>query len=290
MLIDIPSELEFSVTAENLINGAWNSLIKLISEYEILKDLGSSKKTLDQYWTYAKPELTTALAMVQNAVEFYLKGKIISISPYLLISLEPRNLPKSSTNSDISFSSFRMLDAQDLVKVHNAFANTRLSEDFQIWFHEMRSLRNKIMHTIDRAILVTPNDLARSILMCHKFLVGDHSWLAARYNYLNRSPEYGIRFEDDPPNHTYIILALHREISKIIKGLTPSESKKYFNYDKKAHSVPCPTCQEIFEQNEYFDTKWTDEFINTTQSGQSSSGECIICNQITTSLNHKAYP
>lgn len=117
MLIDIPSELEFSVTAENLINGAWNSLIKLISEYEILKSLGSSKKTLDQYWTYAKPELTTALAMVQNAVEFYLKGKIISISPYLLISLEPRNLPKSSTNSDISFSSFRMLDAQDLVKV-----------------------------------------------------------------------------------------------------------------------------------------------------------------------------
>ncbi len=283
MLIEIPSELEFSTTAENLINSAWNSLVKLISEYEVLEDLGSSNKTLNQYWVYAKPELTTALAMVQNAVEFYLKGEILSISPYLLISLDPRNLPKSSSNCDLSFSSFRMLDAQDLIKVHNAFANTRLSEEFQTWFQEMRSLRNKIMHTVDRAISVTPNDLARSILMCHKFLVGDHLWIAARYSYLDRSPEYGIRVEGGPPNHTYIILALHREISKIIKELTPSESKKYFNYDKKAHSTPCPTCHKIFEQNEYFDSKWTDEFINTLQTGQSSPGDCIICNQTTTS-------
>lgn len=46
-LIDIPSELEFSITAENLINSAWNSLIKLISEYEILEELDSSKKILE---------------------------------------------------------------------------------------------------------------------------------------------------------------------------------------------------------------------------------------------------
>lgn len=284
MLIDIPDEIEFKTAAENLINSAWNSLIKLISEYEILDDLGTREETLNQYWQLAKPELTTALAMVQNAVEFYLKGKILSISPYLLISMEPRNLPKSSNNSDVSFSRFRMLDAQDLIKVHNTFANTRLTEEFQTWFQEMRFLRNRIMHTVDRGISVTPNDLARSILLCHKFLAGDHLWLTTRYKYLDRSPEYGISLDDDLPNHTYIILALHREASKIIKGLTPADSIKFFNYDKKSRSKPCEACQKIFEQNEYFDSKWTDEFIDTIQSNQSGFGECIICSQVSDCL------
>ncbi|QXI32140.1 hypothetical protein [Pseudomonas promysalinigenes] len=284
MLVDIPDEIEFTIAAENLINSAWNSLIKLISEHEVLDDLGTSKETLTKYWQFAKPELTTALAMVQNAVEFYLKGKILSISPYLLISMDPRNLPKASNNSDVSFSSFRMLDAQDLIKVHNTFASTRLTEEFQHWFQEMRSLRNRIMHTVDRAISVTPNDLARSILLCHKFLTGDHLWLTTRYKYLDRSPEYGIRLDDGPPNHIYITLALHREISKIIKELTPADSIKFFNYDKKARSKPCQACQKIFEQNEYFDSKWTDEFIDTIQFNRSGFSECMICKQVNTIL------
>jgi len=280
MLIDVPDPLEFKIAADNLMNSAWNSLVKLLTDHDIIDELGSKKETLNQYWIYAKPELTTALAMVQNAVEFYLKGKILGISPYLLISLDPRALPKNSSNSDISFTRFRMLDAQDLVKVHNAFATSRLTDEFQHWFQEKRSLRNRIMHTVDNAISVTPDDLARSILLCHKFLVGDHLWLKARFSYLNRSPEYGIMLNDDPPCDSYMVLALHRELSKIVRRLTPSESKKFFKYDKRIESKPCPICYQIFEKNEYFDSKWIDEFIYTIQPDQNGVRECIVCSQI----------
>lgn len=284
MLIDIPDSNDFYISAENLINSAWNSLIKLLENHEVFEDLRSDQKTIDQYWAYAKPDLTSALAMVQNAVEFYLKYKILSISPYLLISLDTRTLPKKSEINDISFSEFRTLDAQDLLKVHNTFSTDRLTDEFKQWFDEMRSMRNKIMHTIDKNFSVSPSDLARSILTCHEYLVGSNCWIKSRSSYLNRSPEHGINLSEDQSNDSYILLAIHREISWITNKLKPSEAKRFFKYNKRLATEQCSACYKIFTKCDFFDEKWTDTFIHTLQAKNDTDNEmeCVVCGHIAT--------
>ncbi|WP_248743524.1 MULTISPECIES: hypothetical protein [unclassified Pseudomonas] len=282
MLVDIPDSNDFYISAENLINGAWNCLVKLLENHEVFENLGSEQKTIDQYWTFAKPDLTSALAMVQNAVEFYLKAKILSISPYLLISLDARLLPKKSEINDISFSDFRTLDAQDLLKVHNTFSAERLTDEFKQWFDGMRSMRNKIMHTVDKTLSVEPSELARSILMCHEYLVGGNCWIKSRVSYLNRSPEHGVKLSEDQSNDSYIRLAIHREFSWIINKLKPSDTKRFFKYDKRLSAEPCSACYKVFSKCEFFDGKWTDSFVDTLQEKINTNNEmeCVVCGHL----------
>jgi hypothetical protein len=284
MLIDIPESSDFYTSAENLINGAWNSLTKLLENHEVFEDLGSEQKAIAQYWVYAKPELTSALAMVQHAVEFFLKAKILSISPYLLISLDPRSLPRKSESIDISFSEFRTLDAQDLLKIYNTFSSDRMPDKFNQWFNDMRAMRNKIMHTVDKTLSVEPASLARSILECHEYLVGKNCWIQSRISYLNRSPEHGVGIgvDQDNENDSFIHLAIHRELSLITNRLSPSETKRFFKYDKRLPGTSCPACYKAFSKNEFFDIKWTDHYINTLQSKNDSNGEaeCFVCGHV----------
>ena len=284
MLVDIPEPSDFYTSAENLINSAWNSLTKLLEHHEVFEDLGSKQQTLDKFWTYAKPELTSALAMVQHAVEFYLKAKILSISPYLLISLDPRSLPSKSETIDISFSEFRTLDAQDLLKIYNSFSSDRLPDEFKRWFSEMRTMRNKIMHTVDKSLSVDPGGLARSILECHEYLVGENCWIRSRISYLNRSPEHGegIVIDEDDQNDSSIHLTIHRELSLVIKKLAPSYTKRFFGYDKRLPSDVCPACYKAFSQNEFFDCKWIDPYVRTLQltTNPGSEAKCFVCGHV----------
>lgn len=282
MLVDIPEANDFQISAENLINSAWSRLTKLLEDHTVFEDIDAKKENIEQYWLYAKPELTAAAAMVQHSVEFYLKAKILSISPYLLISLDARSLPKNSESNDISFSEFRTLDAQDLLKVHNTFASEKLSTDFKAWFNDMRLMRNKIMHTVDKKLSVDPAALAISILQCHEYLVGKNRWIHSRTSFLNRSPEYGVTLGATEEHDSYIHLAIHRELSLVIDSLETSDTKRFFNYDKNLPAEICPYCYKKFAACEYFDSKWTDSFAPTAQPKIGSDGEmeCIVCGNI----------
>jgi len=48
-----------------------------------------------------------------------LKAKLVAISPFLLIAGNPSEWPKVLDETGVSFSDFRAIDAQDLIKVYN---------------------------------------------------------------------------------------------------------------------------------------------------------------------------
>jgi hypothetical protein len=283
MLVDIPDEKDFHIAAENLINSAWNSLTNLLENHFVSDDIDADDSSKDTYWIFAKPELTAATAMVQHAVEFYLKAKILSISPYLLITSDPRSLPKQCDSEDISFTEFRTLDAQDLLKVLNTFSSERLGDDFKQWFHDMRLMRNKIMHTVDNKLSIEPTELAVSILQGHEYLVGKNCWINSRISFLNRSPEHGVKIGSIEEHDAHIHLTIHREISLVLNNLSPSNAKRFFKYDKKSLSETCTTCYKIFSHDYFFDCKWTDPFVQTLQRKTASSEkmECIVCGNTT---------
>jgi hypothetical protein len=279
MIVDIPDAIDFQIAAENLINSAWNSLTKLLEEYETFDRIGADEPDKEKYWLYARPELTSAIAMVQQAVEFYLKSKILAISPYLLISFDTRTWPKKCDTSDVSFTEFRTLDAQDLLKVHNTVSSERLGNDFKQWFSSMRSMRNRIMHTVDKQLSIDPVELAVSILQGHEYLVGKNLWINTRISYLNRSPEHGVQIGTKNEQDAYIHMAIHREISLVVGKLQPHQVKHFFKYDKRSFSETCTSCYEKFLNCDFFDCKWTDPFIQTLQTIDKNHDElkCIVC-------------
>ena len=82
---------------------------------------------------------------MQQGVELILKGKITYISPYLLITDSPSKWPSPYKDNEISFSQFRTLDAQDLIKVHDIFADAKISDEFAKLYNSLREKRNAII-------------------------------------------------------------------------------------------------------------------------------------------------
>lgn len=176
---------------------------------------------------------------MQQGVELILKGKITYISPYLLITDSPSKWPSPYKDNEISFSQFRTLDAQDLIKVHDIFADAKISDEFTKLYNSLREKRNAIMHSVDNNLNIEVNEIIKNILAVHNSLFLNENWAQERYNFLNKSLDSILSGELD--NNMNIIC---REMSLVYKLLSPSCIKKYFNINKKNNLYFCPKCYE----------------------------------------------
>lgn len=86
MILDIPSSDDFRLAADDLLNLAWDNattlLLDRIETAELMESLtedgeGTSnivREGDDEYWRAAMPSLSSSLSLVQQAIEFFLKG------------------------------------------------------------------------------------------------------------------------------------------------------------------------------------------------------------------------
>ncbi len=241
MIKNIPTSDEFYLSGKELLNFSWDILITL------LKDLNEATTFFDvnedeviqAYWDSARKHLSTSLSIMQQGVELILKGKITYISPYLLITDSPSKWPSPYKNNEISFSQFRTLDAQDLIKVHDIFADTKISDEFANLYNSLREKRNAIMHSVDNNLKIEINEIIENILAVHNSLFSNENWAQERHNFLNKSPGFILSGESD-----YNINTICWEISLVYELLSPICIKKYFNINKKNNLYFCPKCYE----------------------------------------------
>ena len=241
MIKNIPTSDEFYLSGKELLNFSWNILITL------LKDLNEATTFFDvnedeviqAYRDSARKHLSTSLSIMQQGVELILKGKITYISPYLLITDSPSKWPSPYKNNEISFSQFRTLDAQDLIKVHDIFADTEISDEFAKLYNSLREKRNAIMHSIDNNLKIEINEIIENILAVHNSLFPNENWAQERYNFLNKSPSFILSGESD-----YNINTICWEISLVYELLSPSCIEKYFKINKRNNLYFCPKCYE----------------------------------------------
>lgn len=283
MIIEIPTEKDFLTTGENLFNTAWGQLCELLMDFSEIGSLSGdwevNKKDEERYWLAAKQTLITALPNVQQGVEFFIKGKIAAISPYLLISGPISHWPRGCDKKDIPFSNFHAVDAQDLIKIHDTISELKFSKDFKQLFENMRSTRNRIMHTVDLNLKVLPQDLAQVVLEAHKFLAGEKKWIRARIKYLDNSPEYSIKYIRELNYHSYIKLQIFEELAEIINLLPPSKIRKYFGFEKKAKSYHCSNCYDEISSLDFFDPDYHGAILKPLQRIEMTENtyKCFIC-------------
>lgn len=234
MIKDIPNKEDFDGVGHALLNQAWQDTMSLLIELEDAKEWTDDTDEED-YWKSGSIRMATALAIAHQAAEFLIKGRIAEISAFLLIANSPRDWPKPEADGGISFSKFRTVDAQDLVRLHDGSAPAPLDTEFTTRLELLRVRRNSIMHTVDKELIVRVAELVETILTIHKILIGG-SWMDFRREALDESSTAKL-FSSD-----WVEPRLVQEFQAVQQVLTPSKLKEHFSFDSKQRVYICPRC------------------------------------------------
>lgn len=271
MITDIPDQADFEQSGIALLNLAWDSVLSLYLNLELAEiDEESGEEVNAKYWKSAQVTLSTALALVQQGTEFLSKGRIAAVSPFLLLSGDPRDWPRNCERNDLPFADFRSIDAQDLIRAHDTVTSARLSEVFKNRFEHLRRLRNTTMHTVDRRTQVNAKEVIKEVLEVCEYLIMPLSWVRLRRSHLEKEPRSQIYVIAEDVDY-----ALAREMMTVIELLEPSLAIKYFDFNKRQrryYCLPCLiACQEYsFEPN----------LAQLRPAGPSSNNLwCLLCGQ-----------
>lgn len=237
MITDIPKPDDFFISGWRFLDYGWSQAIDLLIDLQIPEDDYQPNSTdIEEFWELGRPKLITSLALVQQGIELLLKGCIAEVSPYLLIS-EQRSWDKFAKN-DTSFSQFRTVDAQDLIKVHDTVRKYRLSEDFKKRVGELRQHRNIAFHSVSKSITVEVSQVLLAVFEAVENLNTGKRWLKIHKGFLEKisiSPfthlEYDIRSR----------MMLEMEI--LVEQFSPEDIEKYTGFRVQEKSYRCPLCE-----------------------------------------------
>ena len=238
MVENTPTADDFMNHGIDYLNIGWSAVLDVLIDLEDAEEsLGDEhiSEVQGQFWAAAERELATALSLAEQGAEFLIKARICRISPWLLISKSPQDWPKKCDSENVKFALFRTIDAQDLLKVHDTFADKRLSEEFYRVFDSLRRQRNSIVHTVDRNISLTAAALVENILIVSEHLLGPHTWFKERTAFLERDRHTAIYSE----RNDYRVA---REFLAVVELLTPAQLKRFFDFNTRQRRYICPSC------------------------------------------------
>jgi hypothetical protein len=271
MIADVPTPQDFFDSGIELFDFAWDTVAQLITDLADAKEhFGVDKAEVsDEYWAASKRRLTTALAVAHQGVEFILKGKIAEVSPYLLIAESPSRWPSPYDGHSLTFAEFKTVDAQDLTRLHDIVAGSRLPDEFVTKFSYLRTKRNAISHSIDKRLHVHTTEVIETILCLHKTLFPDQNWAAVRANFLEKYPDVALGSE-------FARNRACRELEVLFGLLSASDIKLFFDVDTKQRLYLCPDCIEVARNHQQFDHKLA---VLRTKGPDATCLYCPICDK-----------
>lgn len=270
MIINIPTSEDFFTEGKELLDFSWDVIAQLLKDFDEAEYFGVDPTEISEnYWLSARRRLTTALSITQQGIEFVLKGKIADISPYLLLADPPTKWPSPYDGSAVDFSSFRTIDAQDLVRVHDIFAAQHLDINFVSKFHDLREKRNQIMHSVNKNITVHVKDVIDSLLFMYKALFPNEGWASVRLSFLETAPESELGAGE------FAVNIVAWELDLVLGLLTPAQVQAYFGIDKKQRRYCCPVCYSKANTDNGFEHKLA---LLQPKGATSATLYCLICN------------
>lgn len=238
MISDIPTYDDFADQGTVFLNLAWDTVLDLLLDYLEAEEWQAivDDEQPEEYWEAALKPLATAVALVQQGAEFYLKARIALISPYLLITGKASEWPRKCDKQDTSFSSFHIADAHDLIKIHDTVAEARLSDTIKQLYTKLRLARNKIFHTVDKRLRFSEKEIIQAILKISDELISSKKWALIRRAYLESSPS-SVAWSSDG-----VGCGLSREMMAVIDLVGTADAKRFFGFNKRQRKYICPNC------------------------------------------------
>jgi hypothetical protein len=273
MIKDIPTSEEFDSAAKAQFDFAWDIVISFLLILEEARGYTEVDEDDEKgFWETARQRILTSLIMAQQGVELAIKGKLVAISPYLLISGNHSDWPKDTDGTGISFSEFRAIDAQDLIRVHDTVYEKKLDSEFSVLFEGLRKLRNKAMHTVDKELNVSAQDVVLILLDVHEYLYTNENWIATRRDFLNNSAATHVFFDTD---HVEGLVA--KEFLTVFNFLKPAETMRFFKIDRRQRLYLCPECKYESEKYDPIEPKYA---VLRPNEPDSEHLYCLVCDSL----------
>lgn len=269
MINDVPTPKDFFDSGIELFDFAWDTVATLITNLSQAIGMGvEEEEVTEEYWAASKRRLTTALAMTQQGVEFILKGKIAEVSPFLLLAEGPSRWPSPYDGHAITFSEFKTVDAQDLIRLHDTVRDPPLQRDFVERFNALRLKRNTIAHSIDKKLQIHTTEVIEAILFMYKALFPSENWAKTRTTFIQRDPDATLSGGE------YSINQACREMGTVFELLPPAAVEKFFGIPRKQRRYLCPVCFYEASGNDEREYKLA---VLRPKSATATSLFCPIC-------------
>lgn len=268
MIVDVPTQGQFYSAGVNQLYLAWKIAIGTQQALTRIGAAAEDREAADEYWHSVQPELANAYSLIQQAMEMALKGRIAAVSPFLLLSRDPRECAEGVGTKDISFGEFHTINASDLLKVHNSVVRPALGEGFGAFWDDVRRDRNRIMHSTSRATF-TAGQVVLAILRAAHTLFADKAWPAQLLDQ-EAGQMYAIFSMDD---HVYSSIV--GEIGCALDLLAPADARAIFGFDKGRRAYVCPQCYVSAERDFAFDLPKLAQFASRNPS--ETTLHCVFC-------------
>ena len=110
MIIDIPDKEDFFQSGLSMLNLAWNAVASLYIdlEYSELDDQGEEGQTTEAYWKAAQHPISIALALAQQGIELFLKGRIAEVSDEGDVDQNHQNIYLFLLSQEVGFDGGRL--------------------------------------------------------------------------------------------------------------------------------------------------------------------------------------
>ena len=277
VITEIPTAAEFHNAGLNLLFLAWDIAVEPEFTLGLAEQNGfdGDEEAIAAYWVRVQPQLGNGFGLIQQAMELALKGRIAAVSPFLLLSRDPKSWPTGVDSKPTPFSDFHTLDAADLVKVHNAVAPQPLPVAFAEFFDSVRRQRNRLMHSVPKHSF-TPSTLLKNLLSASEYLFHEKTWAAQLVEHSEDDSAFVVG-----ANYAHERNELMAKLDVAIGSLTPADAKKFFGFNKKKRAYLCPNCCD------HAYTKAGDEHLPhlsqlVSKAPSETKISCILCEEITT--------
>lgn len=278
VITSVPTSVEFIERADSLLHLSYSIVSKLYDNQRSDWASHADDELLRDYWEKCAPSLANALALLQQAHELYLKGKIAEVSPYLLLARDPQQWPKGSTARDVDFSEFLTVGASELPRLHDMVCSSRLDDKTRAFLNGFRERRNMFVHQ-GHAPTSSAAELFTAVLKTHKWAHPAIQWFDARHFHLSND-HLSTLFDTE-----HVISNLHGEFAELMKELTPSAFKEVLGLNKKSLWYCCPCCKRQLGD-------FRDEAEATAQLSEDMDApmvRCLICSTEIPVLRRKCH-
>jgi hypothetical protein len=265
MIVNLPSKEEFEKLAKNCLVQAFDIVFETD---KVIFDSGE-KALQDDVWKYSRGKLNTAVVLIHQAIEAFMKASICETSPLLLLEGRRKDWPVLPQQEDKDFNEFYTTPAEALIRTYAATTKLPLNKDIIEHVETMRTLRNQIVHGISRTEL-TPKKMIENVLDTFLFFLGkDEWWRVLLFEFVNHPladyQGFGLKLSRFAERLDYLEAVVGK-----------AKFSKLFSQNTRARRYFCPVCKGQWDiaMDDYYPYHWA--FLDNSGS-ENSVVHCLNC-------------
>jgi hypothetical protein len=264
MITNLPTHDEFERLAVACLNQAFDIVYKADKYTRHFQEDGVQEKI----WAYSQSKLNTAIVLIHQGIEAFMKASICDTSPLLL--LEGKRTDWAGPQ-DKDFNDCYTVPAESLISTFLATSSATINQGLTQHIEEIRVLRNQIIHGLPNRKL-NPKSIIEKLLYTHTYFQGKDAWWSSlRAEFLEHPLTEGY-------DNTVEFAEFAERLDYVQSYIGKTKLSKHFTAAISGRAYKCPQCAlaygSEYETAEY-ELKWAFLQPNTPTANEVL---CLNCN------------